>query len=44
MRRMLEQDSEGFEVGMSATKHKGITKTFRAKVTRDLQHLVEEYS
>ncbi len=41
VRRMLEEDPDGFEGGMNARKYISIAKTSRATATRDLQELVK---
>ena len=39
--RMLEEGANGFKGGMNAKKYVGITNTWKATATRDLQELVE---
>ncbi len=41
VKRMLEEEPEGFEGGMNARKYGAITKISKATATRDLQELVE---
>ncbi len=41
IKRMLEEDTKGFEGGMNAQKYIGITKTSKATATRDMQQLLE---
>ncbi|MCB9285326.1 MAG: Fic family protein [Lewinellaceae bacterium] len=41
LRRMLDEDPDGFEGGMSAKKYMSIAKTSKATATRDMQQLME---
>lgn len=42
IRRMLEEEPEGFKGGMSTKKYMAITKASRATATRDLQDLADK--
>jgi Fic family protein len=41
IKRMLDEDPDGFKGGMNARKYIGITKASKATATRDLQNLAE---
>lgn len=41
IRRMLDEEVQGFEGGMSAKKYVSLTAASKATATRDLQHLAE---